>query len=131
MHSNDMHSLVVSPEISRILAVEAEAALPNEAVGLLGGRHNHATLVLPLPNLAGPRAFFADPYAQYLALQRLKEEGLDLVATYHSHPGGGILPSSTDFEFARLWNCPQLIIALARPNLPGVEIGIYDSRDAI
>jgi proteasome lid subunit RPN8/RPN11 len=76
--------------------------------------------------LAGPHAFLADPYAQYLALRRLREVGLELLAAYHSHPGGGLLPSAADIEFARWWPCPHVIVALGRPHQPEIELTIYD-----
>ena len=122
-----MRRLVIPPEIQGALAAHAEAALPHEAVGLIGGQKGRALLVLPLPNLAGPHAFLADPYAQYLALCRLREAGLELLATYHSHPGGGVLPSPADIEFARLWPCRHVIVVLARPHESKIEMSIYDT----
>jgi proteasome lid subunit RPN8/RPN11 len=123
-----MGRLVIPPEIQRALAAHAEAALPGEAVGLIGGQNYLARVVLPLPNIAGPRAFLADPYAQYLALRRLQEARLELLATYHSHPDGGVLPSPADIEFARLWPCSHVIVALARPHRSEIEMSIYDIK---
>jgi proteasome lid subunit RPN8/RPN11 len=116
--------LVIPPEIQDALAAHAEAALPREAVRLIGGTNCRALLLLPLPNLAGQWAFLADPFAQYLALHRLREAKLELLATYHSHPFGSVLPSLADTAFARLWTCPHVIIALARPHQPRIEMSI-------
>jgi proteasome lid subunit RPN8/RPN11 len=92
----------------------ARESLPREAVGLIGGMPNGvARTVVPLSNLVpGGDAFFVDPYDQFVALRRLKEEGRTLVAIYHSHPGGGIEPSRLDLLYARRWNCAHLIVTV-------------------
>lgn len=94
--------------------MQARDARPREAVGLLGGRSTgHVDVVLPLANIAsGERAFFADPYSQYCALQRLEAEHLAVLAIYHSHPCGGVDPSAEDLVYARRWSCAHLIVAL-------------------
>jgi proteasome lid subunit RPN8/RPN11 len=61
---------------------------------------------LPLVNLApDDRSFLADPYSQYRALQRLRAGKLTLLAIYHSHPGGGVVPSAEDLAHAQSWPC--------------------------
>jgi len=69
-------------------------------------------MVLPLPNIAGSGAFLADPYAQYLALKRLRTGRRHLLAIYHSHPGGGAEPSESDVLWGSAWPCAHLIVAL-------------------
>ena len=97
----------------------AERDQPCEAVGMLAGDSSGtASLALPLANLAGPRAFLADPYTQYLAEKRIAAEGLSLVAIYHSHPGGGASLSPSDHAFAKLRDTTQIVIALAHDNCP-------------
>ena len=87
---------------------------PKEAVGLLGGRPGgEVTLALPLPNVAaGNKRFIADPFAQFCAFRRLASEGLELLAIYHSHPGGGLDPSADDLEHAKHWSCVHVIVAV-------------------
>lgn len=71
--------------------------LPEEACGLVGGRVGQSELVLPVTNvLHSPVRFRMDPSEQLQALMRLDECGLDLLAIYHSHPGGPNHPSETD-----------------------------------
>ena len=67
----------------------AIGAAPMEAVGLVGKAANgRGVMVIELPNLGGPDEFLADPFAQYQAERRLAREGFDVLAIYHSHPGG-------------------------------------------
>ncbi len=106
--------VILSVEMRRRLVDHVRLSLPREAVGLLAGRASgEVELVLPLSNIAdGDRAFLADPFAQFSALRRIEAAGLELLAIYHSHPGGGVDPSSLDLEYARAWPCAHLIVAL-------------------
>jgi len=103
---------------SRLLTqifAHARADAPREAVGIVGGTPDgHATRTIPLPNIAGPQAFLADPVAQYHALRELKRDGLQLIAIYHSHPGGGTNLSVADQVFAARWNCLHLVVVPER-----------------
>ena len=111
------------------MIVHASAALPAEAVGLLGGEGRRVSCRLPLRNVLGAGRFLADPYAQFLALRQLSSEGLRPLAVYHSHPGGGIRPSGDDLRFARALPYFQVIIAIGRPHHPEVEVGAYSLTD--
>jgi proteasome lid subunit RPN8/RPN11 len=110
---NGVHRLLLSGELRRQIVSHARRSQPHEAVGLLGGTlEGLVKRALPLPNLAASsNQFIADPFAQFCALQRLKSEHLQLLAIYHSHPGGGVEPSHGDLQYAKRWSCAHLIIA--------------------
>jgi proteasome lid subunit RPN8/RPN11 len=50
-----------------------------------------------------------DPGEQIRAMLSLEEDGWDLVAIYHSHPTGTILPSKTDVDEAFYPEAVQII----------------------
>src|SRR5688572_5649318 len=106
--------LILRPELLAAVLTHARESRPREAVGLLGGRSTgKVELALPLVNVAhDARAFVADPYSQYCALQRIEAEHLHLLAIYHSHPGGGVDPSAEDLAYARPWSCAHIVVAL-------------------
>jgi proteasome lid subunit RPN8/RPN11 len=106
----------------------AAEALPAEAVGLLGGVGHQVCRHIALPNVLGGKSFLADPYAQFKALRQLAAEGLEPVAVYHSHPGGGVGLSSADMTFARRLPYLQIVIALARPHRATVDVAAYVLR---
>lgn len=90
-----------------------------EAVGMIGGdREGVARLIIELPNLAGNDEFFADPFSQFQAEKRFSNEGLQVIAIYHSHPGGGLELSEADLVAAARWHCLQIVIV---PELNPVE----------
>jgi proteasome lid subunit RPN8/RPN11 len=110
------------------MLAHAEREQPREAVGLLAGHPSGpASLALPLVNIAGPGAFLADPYSQYLAEKRIAAEGLSRLAIYHSHPGGGAALSAADRTFAQRHNTIHLVIALAHGDCP-LDIRAYHVR---
>ncbi|WP_448569265.1 Mov34/MPN/PAD-1 family protein [Thermus sp.] len=99
--------------VPRRLLEETQAHLrrefPKEGVGLWGGRRE-VERVLPLPN-AHPNplsAYLAEPLALLKALKALEEEGMALLAIYHSHPRGPAFPSPKDLQEAR-WRVPYVI----------------------
>jgi [CysO sulfur-carrier protein]-S-L-cysteine hydrolase len=121
-----MDHLVLPHRLYEQIVDHVQRALPLEAVGMLGGhQYGKVTMAIPLENLSGPGGFFVDPYCQFQAQRKLKESGLSLLAVYHSHPGGGAQPSITDLRFAASLDLVQIIIALARPHLPDIEVRGY------
>jgi len=103
-------------------------ALPSEAVGLLGGYvDGRVVMAIPLPNIAGSRAFWADPLAQYHAERELRARGLTSVAAYHSHPGGGDELSAADRALAPV--ALQVVIGLGCEDHPEPRMRAYWVRD--
>ncbi len=71
---------------------------PREACGLIVGEGEEARDVWPMPNVA-PQPhirYLVDPHALVRAFQRMDEQGWELLAIYHSHPGGMAYPSAID-----------------------------------
>lgn len=104
---------MLSRQIEMEIIQHACAALPGEAVGLIGrGPAEADGAVLPLPNIASDGMFLADPYSQYQAFAYLRKQGYELQAIYHSHPGGGTEPSASDIAWGSSWSCAHVIVAL-------------------
>jgi proteasome lid subunit RPN8/RPN11 len=79
----------------------AEACLPEEACGFLGGRNGRIVVVLPVENVEhSPVRFRMDPHGQLRGMQQLEAKGLDLLGIYHSHPLGPPGLSTTDIAEA-------------------------------
>ncbi len=74
---------------------------PLEACGILGGRSDAVELVLPVRNAAASKVRFRmDPTAQLRAMTQIEQEGLEMLAIFHSHPKGPSEPSATDIQEA-------------------------------
>ena len=81
---------------------QAEEALPEECCGVLLGRCEAGSTsvgrALPAVNTASDpsRRFEISPEVLLRAHDQAREEGLEVVGYYHSHPDGVAVPSATD-----------------------------------
>jgi proteasome lid subunit RPN8/RPN11 len=107
-----VNAIVLPENVRAKLASHARREAPREAVGLIAGTSDGmAVASFELPNLGELDEFFADPYAQYQAEARIAAAGLQIIAIYHSHPGGGPDLSPSDRLGAERWSCAQVVIA--------------------
>ena len=89
--------------------------LPREACGVLVGKGNRVCRAIPLPNVSPSpaRAYLADPEHLYRVLLELEDRSAELLAVYHSHPGGPATLSSTDLEQAFWPGVVHVVVSLA------------------
>lgn len=98
--------------VNKILG-HAQRSLPEECVGILSGQGCKILGWHPLTNqLQDSKKFLADPSEQIRLLRQLREEGLELVAIYHSHPQSSATPSPTDIKQAYYPEALYLIVSL-------------------
>lgn len=88
---------------------------PNEACGWLAGRDGRVERAYPVENVAEDRrrAFVMAPEAQLRAMREIRNSGLELTGTYHSHPRTPPRPSVRDRLLALYPDSAHLIISLA------------------
>ena len=96
------------------IIAQAEVESPHECCGLIGGQGERACSRYPLRNQAPnpEREYFAAPEDLFSALRRMRVEGEQLRAIYHSHPCGPAYPSETDLACAFYPQVAYLIVAL-------------------
>ena len=92
----------------------AKACAPEEACGILAGLDDRCVSVMTLTNaLHSPTRYTADPRDLFEAFTTLERQGWELLAIFHSHPGGEARPSATDVATAFYPNSAYLILAPA------------------
>jgi [CysO sulfur-carrier protein]-S-L-cysteine hydrolase len=99
-----------------------------ECCGLLAGRDGLITKIFPAKNaLASPTAYEIAPQELFPLFRRMREEGLDHLGHYHSHPASENVPSPSDIEQAGYPNEAYFVIS---PQ-PGVErpVRAFSIRD--
>ncbi len=85
----------------RAMQTHVARAAPEEACGLVAGRGGKSTAVFPITNvLHSPTAYRMAPDEQVRALFAMEARGEELLAIYHSHPGGLPTPSRRDLAEA-------------------------------
>ena len=107
-----MNRLLLPRTLYEALLEEARRGLPNECCGLLGGQGERATDIIPAANaLASPTAYDIAVPELVALFRRLRDEKLELVAIYHSHPTGENFPSARDREQAFYPETPYVIVS--------------------
>lgn len=116
--SEKMETLQIEQKIVTALLDHGRREEPNEACGYLAARDGLICRHFELTNIdAAPDHYGMDPAEQFAVLRQCREEGLQLVAAYHSHPETPARPSVEDL---RLANDPNIIYAIVSL-MPGVE----------
>jgi proteasome lid subunit RPN8/RPN11 len=83
-----------------------------ECCGLLAGAGGVITKILPAKNaLASPTAYDVAPQELFQLFRRMREEGLEHLGIYHSHPSTENVPSPRDIELAAYPNEAYFIIS--------------------
>ena len=117
-----MTSLTLSHALLDEMLARVAGLWPEEACGLVAGRDGRAVRLYPVENVHhSPVAYEMEPVQQVRAMIAMEEEGLELIAIYHSHPHGPARPSPTDVANAYYPDAAQIIISLADRQRPGVR----------
>ena len=94
--------LLIPTQILQTILAHARQELPNECCGLLGGKIDATgTAVVeryyPLVNeAASPIRYHCEGRSLFDAHKDMREQGLEHLAVYHSHPTSDPVPSKTD-----------------------------------
>jgi proteasome lid subunit RPN8/RPN11 len=114
--------IFISKEILEEMVRHAKEELPFEACGILAGKNGDVSKVYPLKNEEkSETSYFASPREQIKAFKKIREEGLELVGIYHSHPNSLPRPSRRDIELAFYPEAVYFIISLKSLKLPEVR----------
>lgn len=95
------------------MRAEAAKAPTEECCGLLAGREGIITCIFPAENAhAHPTTSYEiAPQELFGMMKQIREEKLQLLGIYHSHPRGGNFPSRTDIERAFYPETPYFILS--------------------
>jgi proteasome lid subunit RPN8/RPN11 len=94
-----LDSLVITKEHLDLMFTHLWKCMPEEGCGFLGGVAGHIHQVLPVENqLHDPERYMMEPMAQFRAMRELEDLNLEILAIYHSHPGGETVPSKIDIQ---------------------------------
>src|ERR1700693_2788685 len=94
------------------LLAEARCEPGVECCGLLAGTDGVISVVLPARNaLASATAYEIAPAELFALFRRMRQEGLDHLGVYHSHPNTDNAPSPTDIERAYYSDAAYFIVS--------------------
>lgn len=109
--------IVIPEELLEAIIAHARREAPNEVCGWLAGDRNEVRRIYPVPNVADDPhvGFRMDPETQLSTMHEIRELGLELTGTYHSHPRTPAAPSARDGGLAAYPEAMHLIVSLAAP----------------
>jgi proteasome lid subunit RPN8/RPN11 len=87
----------------------------------------------PLGNAAAsPREYLSDPHSMFAAVRDMRQQDLEVLAVYHSHPTSDAVPSRTDLERNYSPDVVNFIISLKTtpPQVRGWWLTDRDYREA-
>lgn len=124
-----MSEIKVQKSICEKILAHAERELPIEACGYLAGKDGVVTRIFELTNIDQSNEHFSfDPKEQFDVMRTTREEGLDIIANYHSHPETPARPSEEDIKLAYDPNILYFIASLADGNKDIKAFSIKDGE---
>lgn len=91
----------------------AKKDTPVEACGYLAGKNGIITKCYRMTNIDNsPEHFTFDPKEQFEVIKQARNEGLEIIANYHSHPVTPARPSQKDIDLAYDPDISYVIISL-------------------
>lgn len=99
--SDNIVEIEISQSVIDAIIAQAKAELPNEACGYLAGKDGKVTKNFALTNIDySPEHFSFDPAEQFKTIKQARQEGLEILGNYHSHPQSPARPSVEDIKLA-------------------------------
>jgi proteasome lid subunit RPN8/RPN11 len=106
----------------------AKAEYPYECCGMIAGRDESVSKIVKMKNeVRSSIEYSMDDASLKLELEKLDDEGLDLIGVYHSHPTSRAYPSNVDISKAVFPEIDYVIISLMDKDNP--EIKNYKIKD--
>jgi proteasome lid subunit RPN8/RPN11 len=107
-------SIGIPRKITNQLLHLAQISPELEVCGLIGSKNGLPSSCYPVKNTAelAQQRFQLDPTEQIAAMAKMRDQGEQLFAIYHSHPAAPATPSVTDLELAAYTDTLYLIISL-------------------
>jgi len=117
-----MTELLISRGFADQMVTHCRACYPNEACGILAGTGNRVTRVYPMSNAEPtPVSYFMQPKEQLRVMKELRQEGLAMVAIFHSHPQSPAYPSVKDISLAFYPEALYVIVGLMNREAPAIK----------
>jgi proteasome lid subunit RPN8/RPN11 len=114
-------SLIISQQLYNELRTHGEETYPHECCGIMLGKSTDDALYIHQLIRAGNtrtdsahNRYNIAPQELIRAQREARQQGLDIVGFYHSHPDHPAQYSPTDFAEAHWFNCAYVITAIAK-----------------
>lgn len=104
----------INSEIYNQVIEHAKFEAPIEACGYLAGKDGFAVKIIPMINADNsPEHFSFKPEDQFKVLKQTRDDGIELIAVYHSHPATPARLSEEDIRLAYDSSVSYVIVSLS------------------
>lgn len=112
------------------IVAHAKDGFPDEVCGLLAGRNDVIQRLFRITNIdKSSISYMMEPAEQFKAFKEMRNEGLELLAIYHSHPTSQAHPSQTDVRLAYYPDAVYIIASMQKVSIPEIKgFRIVDGR---
>jgi proteasome lid subunit RPN8/RPN11 len=105
--------MILAAGIVEEMFAQAEKEAPVEACGYLAGTGESVTRRYPMTNTDRSEEHFTlDPKEQFSVMKSVRQDGLNILAVYHSHPATPARPSEEDVRLAYDSSVVYVIVSL-------------------
>lgn len=105
--------LVVPSHLVSEIISHCRKVYPHEACGILAGKKRAVKKIYKMTNIENSGvSYMMEPKEQFIVMKEMREEGLDMVAIYHSHPHSDAYPSPRDIKLAFYTETVYVIVSL-------------------
>jgi len=105
--------LCIPKGIFEEMLLHCKEAHPNEACGILAGIENKISKIYKMTNIEkSPVSYFMDSKEQFKVMKDIRENNLEMVAIFHSHPSSPAYPSAKDLNLAFYEDSIYIIVSL-------------------
>ncbi len=118
----------IKKQVIEAIVAHAKKEAPVEACGYLAGENGVITRHYELTNVDhSPEHFSFDPAEQFDVVKQARNEKLEIMANYHSHPASPARPSQEDIRLAYDPGISYFIVSLAG----STEIKSFKIKDGV
>ncbi len=122
MKSSPIDVVVMSESVGRGLLTHARNEAPLECCGLLIGTKGQVVRSARAHNVwQSPTRYCVDPGDHFEAIRTARNEGLEVVGAYHSHPTSLPQPSETDLHQAIYPHFVYVIVSLVSKETEAIK----------
>ena len=117
-----MLTLEIPPDILDQMIAQARAEAPVEACGILAGTDGKTEKFYAMTNAdAAADHFMMEPVEQFAVVKKMRSDGVEMLAVYHSHPESPARPSAEDIRLALTPGVVYVILSLQDGDNPVVK----------
>src|SRR5208282_2307290 len=108
-----MQRITIPQNIFDDMIAHCREGYPNEACGILAGRGREVSRLFRMRNVeSSPVSYLMDSKEQFEVMKALRDDGLSIVALFHSHTSSAAYPSAKDVALAFYEDSAYVIVSL-------------------